>query len=66
VLLAMLADIGILTAAFFGVKALIKARMGTGATLAVLFAALAAVSAASYAALMRFADKRYPTLGSNL
>lgn len=62
VLLAMLADIGILTAAFFVVKALVKARMGTGAALAVLFAALAAVSAASYAALLRFADKRYPAI----
>jgi ABC-2 type transport system permease protein len=62
VLLAMLADIGILTIAFFGVKALVKAKLGVGAALGVLFAALAVVSAASYAALLRFADKRYPAI----
>jgi len=62
VLLAMLADIGILTIVFFGVKALVKAKLGAGAALAVLFAALAVLSAASYAALLKFADKRYPAI----
>jgi ABC-2 type transport system permease protein len=62
VLLAMLADIGILTVAFFGVKALVKAKLGTGAALGILFVGFAAVAAASYAALMRFADKRYPAI----
>jgi ABC-2 type transport system permease protein len=62
VLLGMLADIGILTVAFFGVKALVKAKLGTGAALGILFVALGVVSAASYAALLRFADKRYPAI----
>jgi len=62
VLLGMLADIGILTIAFFAVKALVKAKLGTGAALGILFVGLAAVAAASYAALMRFADKRYPAI----
>ena len=37
VLLAMLADIGLLTGVFFGVKALIKAKLGTNAVLGVVF-----------------------------
>ena len=62
VLLGMLADVGILTAVFFGVKALMKAGLGTGAVLGVVFAALTLLAAASYAALLRFADKRYPEI----
>jgi ABC-2 type transport system permease protein len=62
VLLAMLADIGILTGVFFGVRALTRAGLGTAAVLGVLFAGLAALSAAGYAALLRFADKRYPQI----
>ena len=62
VLLAMLADIGVLTVVFFGVKALIKAKLGTNAMLGIVFAALAVLSAASYAALLKFADKRYPAI----
>ena len=62
VLLAMLADIGILTIVFFAVKALVKAKLGTGAALGVLFAALAVVAAASYTALLKFADRRYPAI----
>jgi ABC-2 type transport system permease protein len=62
VLLAMLADIGILTAAFFGVKALMKAKLGTGAVLGIVLAAMATLAALSYAALLRFADKRYPEI----
>jgi ABC-2 type transport system permease protein len=62
VLLALLADIGILTGVFFGVKALIKAKLGTGAVLGVVSAALVLLAAAGYAALLRFADKRYPAI----
>jgi len=62
VLLGMLADIGILTVVYFGVKALIKAKLGTNAVLGIVFAGLAALSAASYAALLKFADKRYPEI----
>jgi ABC-2 type transport system permease protein len=62
VLLAMLADIGILTLVYFGVKALVKAKLGTNAVLGVVFVGLAALAAASYAALLKFADKRYPRI----
>ena len=59
VLLAMLADIGILTAVFFGVKALIKAKLSANVVLGVLFVGLAALAAISYKILLKFADKRY-------
>ena len=62
VLLGMLADVGIMTAAFFAAKALMKAGLGTGAVLGVLFAALGLLAGVSYAALMRFADRRYPEI----
>jgi ABC-2 type transport system permease protein len=62
VLLAMLADIGILTAAFFGVRALIRAKLAANAVLGVLFVGLAALAALSYRILLRFADKRYPEI----
>jgi len=62
VLLAMLADIGVLTVVYFGVKALIKAKLGTNAVLGIVFAALMALSAASYAAMLKLADKRYPEI----
>jgi len=62
VLLAMLADIGILTAVFFGVKALIKAKLAPNVVLGVVFVALAALAALSYGILLRFADKRYPEI----
>jgi ABC-2 type transport system permease protein len=62
VLLALLADVGILTAAFFGAKALVRAKLGANVVLGVVFVALAALAAASYTALMRFADKRYPRI----
>jgi len=60
VLLAMLADIGILTVVFFCVKGLVKAKLGTNAMLGAVFVGLTVLSAASYAALLKFADKRYP------
>jgi ABC-2 type transport system permease protein len=62
VLLALLADIGLLTGVFFGVKALLKAKLGTNAVLGAVFVALLLLAAASYAALLRFADKRYPEI----
>ena len=62
VLLAMLADIGILTAVFFGVKALVKAKLAANIVLGVVFVGLAALAALSYRILLRFADKRYPEI----
>ena len=59
VLLAMCADIGILTALFFGIRFLIRAGLSNGAILVSLYAALAALSWLSYAALLKFAAKRY-------
>jgi len=64
VLLAILADIGILTAVFFGTKGLIKTKLAPNAVLAVLFLALAGLAALSYRILLRFADKRYPEIES--
>ena len=62
VLLALVADVVILTAAFFGVKALVRAKLGASVVLGVVFVALAGLAAASYAALLKFADKRYPEI----
>ncbi len=62
VLLALLADAGILTAFFFGVKALIKAQLAPNAVLGIVFVGLAALSAVGYLALLRFADMRYPEI----
>ena len=62
VLLAMLADIGLLTGVFFGVRALTRAGLGTAGVLGILFGGLATLSATGYAALLRFADKRYPEI----
>jgi len=64
VLLAMLADIGILTALFFGVRALIRAKLAANVVLGVLFVDLAALAALSYRILLKFADKRYPEIDS--
>lgn len=62
VLLAMLADIGILTAVFFGVKALIKAKLAANVVLGALFVGLTALAALSYRILLKFADRRYPEI----
>jgi ABC-2 type transport system permease protein len=62
VLLAMLADIGILTALFFGVRALIRAKLAANVILGVLFVGLAALAVLSYKILLKFADKRYPEI----
>jgi len=64
VLLGMLADIGILTIVYFGVKTLVRAKLATNAVLGIVFAALVALSVVSYAALLKFADKRYPRIES--
>ena len=62
VLLALLADIGILTGVFFGAKALIGAKLGTNVVLGIVFVALTTLAAAGYMALLRFADRRYPQI----
>ena len=62
VLLALLADAGILTALYFGVKALVRTGLAPNAVLGVVFVGLAGLGAASYGALLRFADKRYPEI----
>lgn len=62
VLLAMLADIGLLTALFFGVKTLIKAKLAANVVLGVLFVGLAVLAALSYRILLKFADRRYPEI----
>jgi ABC-2 type transport system permease protein len=62
VLLAMLADVGVLTVAFFAAKALIKAKLSTGGVLGAMFVGLMALSWVAYAFLMRFADRRYPAI----
>jgi len=59
VLLGLMADAGILTAAFFGVRALIRAKLAPNVVLGIVFVGLAALSAVSYIILLRFADKRY-------
>lgn len=59
VLIAMFLEAGILTGAFFGVKALIKAGMAINATIGILYAVFAILSALSYLLLLKFADKRY-------
>jgi ABC-2 type transport system permease protein len=59
VLLGLMADAGILTAAFFGVKALVRAKLAPNVVLGIVFVGLAALSAVSYIVLLRFADRRY-------
>jgi ABC-2 type transport system permease protein len=59
VLLAMCADIGILTVFFFLIRFIVKAGFPAGTVLVLLFIILAALSWTSYAALVRFADRRY-------
>ncbi len=59
VMFALFADIGILAASFYGVRAMIKAEISEPIILAVLFGALAMLAGLSYMALLRFADKRY-------
>jgi len=59
VLIATFADVGILTALFFLVRFLVKAKAPDAAVLALLFVVMAAASAAAYAALVRFAERRY-------
>jgi ABC-2 type transport system permease protein len=59
VLLAMCADIGILTALFFATRFMVKAGLSGGAILILLFTVLAASSGLGYSALVKFAGKRY-------
>jgi ABC-2 type transport system permease protein len=62
VLLALFADVGILTAVFFGAKSLIRAKLATNVVLGVVFVGLGALAAVSYMAMLKFADKRYPEI----
>lgn len=59
VLLAMLADVAILTAVYFGFKPLVRSGISGGVVLIVLFACLGLLAVLGYIALLRFADKRY-------
>jgi ABC-2 type transport system permease protein len=59
VLLAMFADIGILTAAYFAVKAMIKAEVSTTVIIWALYAFLIALATLIYLALVKFAHRRY-------
>jgi ABC-2 type transport system permease protein len=59
VLLAMFADAGIIAAAYFGIRGLIKAGFEESTVLGLLFAALILFSFLGCVALCKFADKRY-------
>ena len=59
VLLSLFADAGILAAAFFGIRAMIKAGFGCTAVLSLLFTTLILFSFLACLALCTFADKRY-------
>jgi ABC-2 type transport system permease protein len=59
VLLAIFADIGILTAAYFGVKPMIKLGMTGNVIIGLLYLALAGFAVLGYLALLKFADRRY-------
>ena len=59
VLLAMFADIGIMTAAYFAVKALRKAAVPETAIIWTLYAVLIGLAVFGYLALLRFARRRY-------
>ncbi len=59
VLLAMCADIGILTGLYFLIRFLVRAGFSGGTILVSLFAALTALAWLGCAALLRFAEKRY-------
>ena len=59
VLLAIFADIGILTAVYFSVKTLIKLDLPGNTIIGLLYGALIVGAALSYRALLKFAEKRY-------
>ncbi len=64
VLLALFADIGILTALFFLLKLLIRSGVAGTSALALLFTALAVLSVLSWRFLIGFADRRYREIES--
>jgi ABC-2 type transport system permease protein len=64
VLLAMIADVGILTALFFLVKFLIQAGVGGAGLCLVLFSVLAVTGAAGWRFLAGFATRRYRDIES--
>jgi ABC-2 type transport system permease protein len=59
VLLGMFADAGILAAAYFALKPLMKAEVSATLIIWGLFAILAILATLSYLALLKFAQKRY-------
>jgi ABC-2 type transport system permease protein len=59
VMLAMFADIGILTATCFAIRALIKTGASAQIIISALFVVLALLAGLSYLSLLKFADKRY-------
>jgi ABC-2 type transport system permease protein len=59
VLLALFADLGILTAAYFGVKMLIRFNVAGNLIIVTLYSAFAGFAALAFRALLKFADKRY-------
>ena len=59
VVLAMCADIGVLTALYFAVRFMVRWKLPDAAVIAVLYGILGVCSAAGYAALARFAERRY-------
>jgi ABC-2 type transport system permease protein len=64
VLLALCANIGILTVLYFGVKALIRANTEAPVIIGLLYAVLIGFAALAYAALLRFAEARYREIES--
>jgi len=59
VLLAMAADVGVLTGLFFGLRSLVRGGLGADWILALLFGGLAAFALATWRLLVWFAGKRY-------
>lgn len=59
VLFALAAQAGLLAGFFLAIRVMMRAEMPAAAVLAVLYVALAALSAASYRALVAFAGRRY-------
>jgi ABC-2 type transport system permease protein len=59
VLFGMCADVGVLTALFFVIRTMVRAKLSHATILVLLYLVLAALAVLSYAALVRFAERRY-------
>ncbi len=64
VLFGLCADVGIMTAVYFAIRAMVRARFSDATVLIVIYVMLAGLAAASYAALVRFAERRYREIDS--